>query len=134
MDIHAVTAAVLLEKILGPSHGQSQDALVSADGTLKRADVSQPPNHTWHGPGTSNALSDLRTSASKVSAAACNDTMRMLGIEDSVAKKLKDKIHEHTIGCANKLMKSKRMLAFRSRGSRYDAYRCSLFLYRKNCV
>ena len=40
-----------------------------------------------------------------------NDTMRMLGIEHSVAKKLKDKIHEHTIACADKLMKFRRMLA-----------------------
>ena len=34
----------------------------------------------------------------------------MLGIEHSVAKKLGDKIHEHTIACADKLMKSRRML------------------------
>lgn len=68
-DIHAVTAAGLLEKFLGPSHDHSQDDLVSADGTLKRADVSQRPNHTWHGPDTSNAMSDQRTSASKVSTA-----------------------------------------------------------------
>ena len=39
-----------------------------------------------------------------------NDTMRMLGIEHSDAKKLRDKIHEHTIACADKLMKSRRML------------------------
>ena len=71
MDIHAVTAAMLLEKFLGPSHDHFQDDLVSADGTLKRADVSQRPNHTWHGPSTSYALSDQRTSASRVSAADC---------------------------------------------------------------
>ena len=47
-DIHAMTAAVLLEKFLGPSQNHSQDDLVSADGSLKRADV-QRPNHTWHG-------------------------------------------------------------------------------------
>ena len=35
----------------------------------------------------------------------------MLGIEHSVAKKLRDKIHEHSIACADKLMKSRRMLA-----------------------
>lgn len=70
VDIHAVTAAGLLEKFLGPSHDHSQDDLVSADGTLKRADVSQRPNHTWHGPNTSYAMSDQRTSASKVSTAA----------------------------------------------------------------
>ena len=34
----------------------------------------------------------------------------MLGIEHSVAKKLRDKIHEHIIACADKLMKSRRML------------------------
>lgn len=70
MDIHAVTAAVLLEKFLGPSHDQSQDDLVSADGTLKRADVSQRPNHTWHGPSSSTALTHQHTPAGKVSAAA----------------------------------------------------------------
>ena len=32
------------------------------------------------------------------------DIMRMLGIEHSVAKKLRDKIHEHTIACADKLL------------------------------
>ena len=79
MDIHAVTAAVLLKKFLGPSYGQSQDALVSADGALKRADVSQPPNHTWHGPSTSNALKDLRTSAGKVSAAALDNSKACTG-------------------------------------------------------
>lgn len=70
MDIHAITAAGLLEKFLGPSHDHSQDDLVSADGTLKRAGVSQRPNHTWHGPVTSDAMSDQRTSASKVRTAA----------------------------------------------------------------
>ena len=39
-----------------------------------------------------------------------NDTMRTLGIEHSVAKKLRDKSHGHIIACADKLMKSKRML------------------------
>ena len=39
-----------------------------------------------------------------------NDTIRMLGIEHLVAKKLRDKIHEHSIACADKLMKSRRML------------------------
>ena len=50
VDIHAMTAAVLLEKFLGPSHVQSQDELVSAEGTLRRADAAQRPKHpTWHG-------------------------------------------------------------------------------------
>lgn len=61
---------MLLEKFLGPSHNQSQDDLVSADGTLKRADVSLRPNRTWHGTHNSNAVNDQRNSASKVSAAA----------------------------------------------------------------
>ena len=41
-----------------------------------------------------------------------NDTRRMLGMEHSVAKKLRDEIHEHIlyIACADKLMKSRRML------------------------
>ena len=41
-----------------------------------------------------------------------NDTIRMLGIEHSVAKKLRDRIHEHSviIASADKLMKSRRML------------------------
>ena len=43
-----------------------------------------------------------------------NDTISMLGIEHLVAKKLRDKIHEqfveHSIACADKLMKSRRML------------------------
>ena len=39
-----------------------------------------------------------------------NDTVRMLGIKHSVVKKLRDKIHELTIACADKLMKSRRML------------------------
>ena len=45
-----------------------------------------------------------------------NDTIRMLGIEHSVAKKLRDKIHEHSIACADKLMKSRRMLERSSHG------------------
>ena len=36
--------------------------------------------------------------------------MLMLGIEHSVAKKLRDRTYKHTIACANKLMKSRRML------------------------
>lgn len=52
-----MTAAVLLEKFLGPSHVRSQDELVSAEGTLKRADAGQrPANHTWHGAHNFNAL------------------------------------------------------------------------------
>ena len=39
-----------------------------------------------------------------------NDTMHTLGIEHSVEKKLRDKSHGHIIACADKLMKSKRML------------------------
>ena len=39
-----------------------------------------------------------------------NDTMRMLGIEHSVAKKLRHKIHEHSIACVGKFLKSRRML------------------------
>ena len=34
----------------------------------------------------------------------------MLGIDHSLAKKLRDNIHEHSIACADKLMKSRRML------------------------
>ena len=33
-----------------------------------------------------------------------NDTIRMLGIEHLVAKKLRDKIHEHSIACADNLI------------------------------
>ncbi|KAL3136782.1 hypothetical protein ABBQ38_005496 [Trebouxia sp. C0009 RCD-2024] len=54
VDIHAMTAAVLLEKFLGPLQNQSQDDLISADGSLRRADVSQRSNHTWHGATTAN--------------------------------------------------------------------------------
>ena len=36
-----------------------------------------------------------------------NDTIRMLGIEHLVAKKLRDKIHEQSIARADKLMKSR---------------------------
>ena len=39
-----------------------------------------------------------------------NDTIRKLGIEHSTARKLKNKIDEHTIACADKLNKSRRML------------------------
>ena len=39
-----------------------------------------------------------------------NDTIRMLGIEHLVATKLRDKIHEHFIACADNLMKSRRVL------------------------
>lgn len=57
VDIHAMTAAVLLEKFLGPSTIQSQDELVSAEGTLKRADAAQRPgNRTWHGAYNFNAF------------------------------------------------------------------------------
>ena len=45
-----------------------------------------------------------------------NDTIRMLGIEHSVAKKLGDKIREHSIECADKLLKSRRMLERSSHG------------------
>ena len=45
-----------------------------------------------------------------------NDTIRMPGTEHSVAKKLRDKTHDHSIACADKLMKSRRMLE-RSRSS-----------------
>ena len=45
-----------------------------------------------------------------------NDTIRMLGIEHSAAKKLRDNIHEHSIACADKLMKSRRMLERSSHG------------------
>ena len=38
-----------------------------------------------------------------------NDTIRLLGIEHLAAKKLRDKIHEHSIACVDKL-KSRRML------------------------
>ena len=37
-------------------------------------------------------------------------TIRMLGIEHLVAKNLRGKIHEHSIACADKLIKSRRML------------------------
>ena len=45
-----------------------------------------------------------------------NDTICMLGIEHLVAKKLRDKIHEHSIACADKLLKSRRMLERSSHG------------------
>lgn len=45
-----------------------------------------------------------------------NDTIRMLGIEDSVAKKLRDNIHEHSIACTDKLLQSRRMLERSSHG------------------
>ena len=67
MDIHAMTAAVLLKKVLGPSEEQSQDALVSADGTLRRADVSQRPHHTWHGAFNFSSFSERGKTPSKVS-------------------------------------------------------------------
>lgn len=92
MDIHAVTAAGLLEKFLGPSHDHSQDDLVSADGTLKRADVSQRPNQTWHGPDTSSAMSDQRTSASKVSTAAFRQS-NLRTHELSVLSEMKSDLH-----------------------------------------
>ena len=36
--------------------------------------------------------------------------MLALGIESTTAKKLKDKIHAHSITCADNLMKSRRWL------------------------
>ena len=42
--------------------------------------------------------------------------MRMLEIEHSVAKKLRNVIHEHTVACADKSMKSRRMLERSSHG------------------
>ena len=39
-----------------------------------------------------------------------NDTLCRLGIQRSVANKLWNKVYEHTIACADKLMKSRRML------------------------
>ena len=45
-----------------------------------------------------------------------NNTIRMLGIEHSGAKKLRNRIHELTITCADKLMKFWRMLERSSRG------------------
>lgn len=69
VDRHAMTAAVLLEKFLGPSTIQSQDELVSAEGTLKRADAAQRPgNRTWHGAYNFNAF------------ASQNDTIRQVSL------------------------------------------------------
>ena len=45
-----------------------------------------------------------------------NDTIRVLGIEHSGAKKLRNKLHEYTIACTDKLMKSRRMLERYSHG------------------
>ena len=45
-----------------------------------------------------------------------NDTIRMLGIGHSVAKKLRNNIHQRTIARAAKLMTSKRMLERSSHG------------------
>ena len=42
--------------------------------------------------------------------APLGDTLCRLGIQRSVANKLWNKIYEHTIACADKLMKSRRML------------------------
>ena len=36
--------------------------------------------------------------------------IHMLGIEHLVAKKLRHKIHKHSVACVEKLMKSRRML------------------------
>ena len=47
-----------------------------------------------------------------------NDTIHTLGIEYSVANKLRDRIHEHTFACADKMMKSRRMLERSSRGTK----------------
>ena len=62
-----MTAADLLEKVLGPSEEQSQDALLSANGTLKRADALQRPNRTWHGAYNFSAFSGQAKALSKVS-------------------------------------------------------------------
>jgi len=68
VDIHALTAAVLLEKFLGPSTIQSQDELVSAEGTLKRADAAQrPSNRTWHGAYNFNAFASHSNTVRQVS-------------------------------------------------------------------
>ncbi len=68
VDIHAMTAAVLLEKFLGPSTIQSQDELVSAEGTLKRADAAQrPSNRTWHGAYNFNAFASQSDTIRQVS-------------------------------------------------------------------
>ncbi len=68
VDIHAMTAAVLLEKFLGPSTIQSQDELVSAEGTLKRADAAQrPSNRTWHGAYNFNAFASQSNTIRQVS-------------------------------------------------------------------
>lgn len=68
VDIHAMTAAVLLEKFLGPSTVQSQDELVSAEGTLKRADAAQrPSNRTWHGAYNFNAFASQSDTIRQVS-------------------------------------------------------------------
>ena len=51
MDVHAETAAVLLEQFLGPGNVRSQHELVSAEGTLRRADAARRPAiHTWNSP------------------------------------------------------------------------------------
>lgn len=47
-DIHAMTAALLLEKFLGSAPSGAQDDTSLAEGTLKRADA-QRPSRTWHG-------------------------------------------------------------------------------------
>ena len=48
-----------------------------------------------------------------------NGTIRfMLGIEHSVAKKLRDKIHDNTIACTDSLMKSRRMSSARQNRKR----------------
>ena len=39
-----------------------------------------------------------------------NDTIHLLGMGHSVAKKLGNNIREHIIACADKLVKSRRML------------------------
>ena len=66
VDMHAMTAAVLLEKFLGPSTIQSQDELVSAEGTLKRADAAQRPS-TWHGAYNFNAFASQSNTIRQVS-------------------------------------------------------------------
>ncbi len=73
VDIHAMTAAVLLEKFLGPSTIQSQDELVSAEGTLRRADAAQrPSNRTWHGAYNFNAFASQSNTIRQVIFSVCS--------------------------------------------------------------
>lgn len=57
-DIHALTAADLLEKFLGPSSAHVDGELVSADGALKRANPAQqetPWSRGQHAPRAQNS-------------------------------------------------------------------------------